>query len=207
VRRFILLIFRFEDSMTELILLRHGKTALNEKGVYCGSSDPSLSAQGIAETKRTARLIKAFAPDAAYASSSRRAVQTARIVSPHMPAIERQTLREMDFGDFEGLNADDIACRMPEMWQNYLSDPLAFAFPDGDSVPRYLQGAYEAVRQIIAQHDGQRVLIVTHKGVIMAALSSLLHGDFKHGFCYDIRPSGLVKLRIFENSSVLSQLY
>ncbi len=193
--------------MTELILLRHGKTLCNEKGVYCGSSNPPLSPQGIAETKRAARLFEAIEPDIVYVSGSQRAVQTARIIVPRRPAVMQQTLREMDFGSFEGLHADEIAQRMPEAWQAYLSSPQTFEFPGGDSVPRFLEGAVKAVRQIAAQHDGQRVLVVTHKGVILAALSHLLHGDFQHCFCYDIRPSGFVRLRVFEDSSVMTQLY
>ncbi len=194
-------------AMTELVLLRHGKTAFNEKGVYCGSINPPLSPQGIAETKRTAKHFEALEPDAVYVSSSHRAVQTARIIAPRRPAIVQQTLREMDFGSFEGQSADEIAQRMPEAWQDYMNNPQSFTFPGGDNVARFLANAYEAVRQIAAQHDGQRVLIVTHKGVIIAALSYLLHGDFQHCFCYDIRPSGFARLRLFEDASVMTQLY
>ena len=193
--------------MTELILLRHGKTICNEKGLYCGSINPPLSPQGIAETKRIAKHFEAMEPDVVYVSGSHRAVQTARIIAPRRPAVVKQTLREMDFGRFEGLSADDIAQRMPEAWHNYMNDAQTFTFPDGDNVARFMQNAYEAVRQATAQHDGQRVLIVTHKGVIIAALSYLLHGDFQHCFCYDIRPSGFARLRVYEDTSVLTQLY
>ncbi len=193
--------------MTELVLLRHGKTICIEKGLYCGSINPPLSPQGVAETKRTARLFEAMEPDAVYVSESRRAVQTARIIAPRRPAVTNQALREMDFGRFEGLSADDIALRMPEAWQDYLNDPQTFTFPNGDNVARFLQNAYEAVRQTAAQHDGQRVLIVTHKGVIIAALSYLMHGDFQHCFCYDIRPSGFVRLRVYDDACILTQLY
>ena len=193
--------------MTELILLRHGKTAFNEKGVYCGSSNPPLSPQGIAEAKRTARQLEALEPDAVYVSASHRAVQTARIIAPHRPAIIMQTLREIDFGEFEGYHADEIAQRMPKAWETYLNDPLGFTFPGGDCVQEFLESAYEAVRQIIDAHDAHRVLIVTHKGVMMAVLSLLLHGDYQHCFSYDVRPSGFARLRIYNDSSVLTQLF
>lgn len=192
--------------MTELILLRHGKTAHNEKRVYCGSGDPPLSARGIAETKRSAKLLKPFAPHGIYVSDKRRAVQTAHIVAPRGPFVTQSALREINFGAFEGLNADEIARRMPQQWREYMNDPFEFVFPDGDSVAGYLEGAYKAVWHIVSRHDGQRILIVTHKGVITAALSYLLHGDFKHMFHYDIRPSGYAKLDIYVDHSVLIQL-
>ncbi len=192
--------------MTQIILLRHGKTELNEKKVYCGSSDPSLSVLGIEETQRTAKYLKAFAPDCVYVSEKRRAVQTAQIVAPHLRAVRVSGLCEMDFGRFEGLGADDIAGRMPEEWQAYMNDPYGFCFPEGDSVPGFLRRSSETVRQIVHRHQGQQVLIVTHKGVIMAALSHYLHGDLKHTFQYDVRPSGFASLSIFEDSCILTQL-
>ncbi len=193
--------------MTELILLRHGKTALNEKKVYCGSSNPSLSAQGIKETKRTAELLNAFEPDCVYASEKQRALQSAQIVVPDMPVSAVSSLCELDFGEFEGLGADEISHRMPDEWQAYLDNPYGFRFPSGDSVSCFLQRSSEAVRQISKRHQGQRILIVTHKGVITAALSSYLHGNLKATFQYDVRPSGFARLKIFQDISVLTQLY
>lgn len=194
-------------KMTELILLRHGKTALNEKKVYCGSSDPPLSAQGIIETERTAEHLKAFEPNGVYASEKQRARQSAQIVAPHMPVSAVPALCELDFGDFEGLSADEIARRMPDEWQAYLDDPYGFHFPNGDSVNGFLQRSSKAVRQISERHQGQRILVVTHKGVITAALSYYLHGDLKAAFHYDIRPSGFARLKIFDDICVLTQLY
>lgn len=192
--------------MTELILLRHGKTGFNEKKVYCGSSNPPLSAQGIEETAQTAKLLESFAPDCAYSSEKQRAVQTAQIVVPHRPVTTVPSLCELDFGDFEGLNADEISRRMPDEWQAYLNDPYGYCFPDGDCVSDFLKRSSEAVREIAKRHQGQRILIVTHKGVITAALSYYLHGDFKAIFHFDIRSSGFARLNISGEFGVLTQL-
>ncbi len=193
--------------MTQLILLRHGKTKLNEKKVYCGSSDPALSALGMKETEHTAKHLKAFVPDCVYTSERQRALKTAQIVAPNMPVTTVPALCELDFGDFEGLDADEISRRMPDEWQAYLNDPHGYCFPNGDSVPGFLKLSSEAVTQIVKRHQGQRILIVTHKGVIMAALSYYLHGDISHTFHYDIRPSGFAKLNIFNDFGILTQLY
>ncbi len=193
--------------MTQLILLRHGKTELNEKKVYCGSSDPALSVQGIIETERTANCLIAYTPDCLYTSERQRALKTAQIVMPNMPVTTVPALCELDFGDFEGLDANDIARRMPDEWQVYLGDPYGYCFPNGDCVSDFLKRSSEAVRQIVKRHQGQRILIVTHKGVITAALSYYLHGDLSHTFHYDIRPSGFAKLNISDDFCVLTQLY
>lgn len=193
--------------MTELILFRHGKTVLNEKKVYCGSSDPPLSAQGIEDTTHTAKLLELYAPDCVYSSEKQRALQTAQIVMPNRPVTRVPALCELDFGDFEGLNADEISRRMPDEWQAYLNDPYGYCFPNGECVPGFLKRSSEAVMQIAKRHQGQRILIVTHKGVITAALSYYLHGDFKAAFHYDICPSGFARLNITGEFCVLTQLY
>lgn len=192
--------------MTELILLRHGATLLNEKGAYCGRTDPPLSARGVAETKRAAKALRSFAPQHVYTSGLRRAVHSAQIVAPQAATV-CEALRELDFGAFEGLTAEDAAQSMPQAWRGYLEHPLAFQFPGGESVPCFLLRAAQAVTQLAARHGGRRVLVVTHKGVILAALSRLLHGDLTHGFCYDIRPSGFARLIISGESAVLTQIY
>ncbi len=175
--------------------------------MYCGSGDPPLSQKGVEETKRIAAHIRTFAPDDVYSSDRRRAVQTARIVVPRHEVKTSAALREMDFGCFEGLCADEIERHMPQKWREYIEEPLSFAFPDGDSVPRFMAAAFGAVLDIVKRHSGRRVLIVTHKGVIMAALSYLLHGDGSHALHYDVRPSGYAKLDIYDGFAVLTRLY
>lgn len=192
--------------MTELMLLRHGETTMG-RGVYCGSSNPPLSAKGEKESRRAIRPVKAFAPDCVYTSDRLRAVQTAAIAAPDSKTTALAVLAEMDFGNFEGLNADDIQRCMPQDWQAYMDDYASFAFPAGESVSGFFQRAVSAVTDIVACHQDKRILIVSHKGVIMAALSHYLHGDTSHGFLYDVRLSGWATLSIADGYAMLKQLY
>lgn len=189
---------------TELILMRHGHTAANETRIFCGRLDPPLSPQGEAEGRRTARVL-GTGFNRVLASDTLRVRQTAHIVCPDLQPEILPALREIDFGDFEGLTADEIACRMPDAWARYISDPLRFAFPGGDDAGRYLR---EAVRTalFIAKGSESRVLVVTHKGFITAALSALLHGDASRMLRYDVRPAGYAALRVTDGFAVLTHL-
>lgn len=176
----------------------------NEAHIYCGRLDPPLSPQGEAEVRLTA-LSLGYEFDRVVVSESLRARQTASIICPGIKPEIVSALNEISFGDFEGLNADEIAQRMPQHWARYLEDPLHFWFPGGDNAGEYLMHASD-MAQTLAQSEG-RVLVISHKGFITAALSTLLQGDASCMFCYDIRPAGFVRLSVTGGCAVLTQLF
>ena len=85
-------------------LLRHGMTADNARGRYQGRRDTPLSPEGV----RAPRPAD-FSPATVYVSPLRRAVQTAHILFPAAALVTVGDLAEMDFGDFDGKTADEMA--------------------------------------------------------------------------------------------------
>ncbi len=192
--------------MTELILVRHGKTQANMDGLYCGRLDLPLAEQGLGEVRATALALSAFSPHRVYCSNALRARQTADIIAPGADIVVLPSLCELDFGMFEGLGADDIQSRMPDAWRSYMDDYMGYTFPGGDNVRRYLTKASESINGIIREAQNSRVLVVSHKGFILSVLSWLLHGDIEHIFSYDIRPAGFARLSLGDGFAVLRQL-
>lgn len=191
--------------MTELILVRHGKTQANIDGIYCGRLDLPLADEAKDEVSKTALALSTFKAQRVYCSDAQRTRQTAQIIAPGAEIIVRSSLREMNFGAFEGLGADEIQTRIPDAWQAYMDDYLDFTFPGGDNVRRYLTNAAETINGIIREEDSP-LLIVSHKGFILSVLSNLIHGDSSHCFCYDIRPAGFARLSVGDGYAVLRQL-
>ncbi len=192
--------------MTELVLVRHGATRENLEQRYCGRLNPPLASEAAGEVRRTAGLLSGWEPTHVYCSEALRARQTADIVAPGRSVIYLEALREMDFGRFDGLSANEIQNRMPDVWQAYMDDYSRFTFPDGDNVKDYLTNSFKTIKAIIRETDGGRILIVAHKGFVLSALSHLLHGDSDHIFSYDIRPAGFAKLAVGNGFAVLKQL-
>ncbi|MDD5016657.1 MAG: histidine phosphatase family protein, partial [Eubacteriales bacterium] len=151
--------------MTELILMRHGQTDANSRGIYCGSTDMPLTDAGRKGVADTARHLPKF--NHVFSSDMQRARQTADIVAPNAAIEYLPALRETDFGDFEGLTANEIQTRMPGAWQSFVSDHSNFTFPNGDNVTAYAKSAAGTAKRIAATHDDESVLIVTHKGFIL----------------------------------------
>jgi broad specificity phosphatase PhoE len=89
----------------KLILVRHGHTAQNDKGLYNGHNHSSLTIKGLNQARRLALRLRNEAIDAIYSSDLPRAKQTAKKIAKHHPLRIRllKDYREMNFGKYEGL--------------------------------------------------------------------------------------------------------
>jgi len=78
-------------------------------------------------------------------------------------------LREIDFGDFEGRAFDEIAASDPELYRSWMEAPTRVRFPGGECWPELKERVLRSLERI----EGDAV-VVTHAGVIRAALSEWL---------------------------------
>lgn len=161
--------------MTILLLVRHGETEWNRSGRWQGHADVPLSAVGREQARRlAARLAAEAAPiHQIYASDLTRAFETATIIAealglPVHPLIE---LREMHVGSWSGLTSDEIKARFPEQWQLYTSNGDGPRGGHGETMEALRVRLRKVVDQLIADHPGERLLVVTHGGSIRAVLS------------------------------------
>ncbi len=90
----------------EVILLRHGKTAGNLAGRYIGRTDEPLCEAACRHLRESDPFTVA---SHVLVSPLQRAVETARLLFPEAELTVCQDLREMDFGDFEGRTAEEMA--------------------------------------------------------------------------------------------------
>ena len=89
-------------------VIRHGRTAANDKGIYIGRTDFPLSDKGAAEL--AGKMDEFQYPNVArvYSSPLRRCTETAEILFPDVQIQTVDNLIEMDFGAFEGKSADEL---------------------------------------------------------------------------------------------------
>jgi probable phosphoglycerate mutase len=125
-----------------LYLIRHGETAFNVEGRYQGQQDSPLTARGRAQARRHGILLKALigAPEAwrMVASPLGRTLATARIICAELGrpegAIETDArLKEIAFGEWEGLTAREIEARYPDAWAAWEADRWHHLRPGGES--------------------------------------------------------------------------
>lgn len=158
--------------MTELLLIRHGETAWNRVRRMQGHIDIALNDEGQRQARSLARALQGEPPVAIYASDLQRARATAQAVAElhQLPVHTDITLRERCYGAFEGMMYEDISRHYPEaftLWQ--ARDPHA-RFPAGErqaeTGQEFHQRSVDAVTRIAQTHLDQRIVIVTHGGVL-----------------------------------------
>ena len=169
-------------GVTRLILLRHGEPDETVRGRCYGRLDPGLSPAGREQMQRTWGLFDG-APAAIYSSPRRRAVESASLRASGAPAITiDERLREIDFGEFEGLTYRDISIRYPQAYAEWMTRPTEVQFPGGECFGEMTMRVREALERIRRRHEGETVAIVSHGGVNRIALAAALEIDARHIF-------------------------
>jgi broad specificity phosphatase PhoE len=91
-------------------------------------------------------------------------------------------LREIDFGDFEGLAYDEIATRYPELYRQWMEAPTEVRFPNGESFCEMRSRVLEAFDAIEREWKDQTVAIISHGGVNRILIAWALQIPDKHLF-------------------------
>ena len=100
------------------------------------------------------------------------------MATPHgLTPIQRDGLREISHGRWEGLTRLDVEARFPEEYLAWEADPFTFAPADGESGLAVLARALPVLRAIVSTHEGEQVLVVSHKATLRLMISSLLGFD------------------------------
>ncbi len=110
-----------------------------------------------------------------WSSPLRRAMQTAEIIARRLnvPIVTDPRLKELDAGVFQGQLRRDLEALFPEEYARWLAGDLDFVIPEGES-RRQLMARGTAVFREIAAGPQRHVVVVTHGGLLTAALRVLL---------------------------------
>ncbi len=160
------------SNSTELILVRHGETDWNRRQCFQGQIDVPLNARGLAQARRLGERLAAERFDALVVSDLSRTRQTAApLHAPARPAAPQPLytprLREQAFGILEGLTFDDIRSRHPAEFALWAKHEPDYALPGGAESRRdFHQRVMGALAELAAQHAGQRLVVVSHGGVL-----------------------------------------
>jgi broad specificity phosphatase PhoE len=162
--------------MTVIVLVRHCRPHAAAEGRFCGALDGGLSPRGCAEAAELAAALEAAQLGALYTSPFPRALETAAAVGGRAglrPVVDDR-LREIDFGEVEGLRYDELEAARPELFEAWLQAPTELAFPGGEAYRELQQRALAALDEIADRHADGTVCVVTHAGPIRAALAAWL---------------------------------
>ena len=162
--------------MTEVLLVRHAETVFNQQRRIQGQSESDLSEAGVIQAKALAHRLARENFSTIYTSDLKRAYQTAEHAATRTghPITVEVRLRERHMGIFQGLTLKEIEERYPEEHRKLAQRDPVFVIPDGESTLQLQQRAVGVIEEIATRHEGKRVVVITHGGII--------HTFFHHVF-------------------------
>ncbi|TMA61029.1 MAG: histidine phosphatase family protein [Deltaproteobacteria bacterium] len=153
---------------TQFIVVRHGETEWNIRGIRQGNLDSRLTEKGMAQAKALAQRLAREKFSALYSSDLGRAVHTAKEIAALTghEIITDARLRERHLGIFQGLNGDEIVAKYPEERRQFRTMGPDYVIPGGESMRQQVSRNVAYLNELAAKHHGEQVVVVTHGGVV-----------------------------------------
>lgn len=155
----------------QIDLLRHGETTLSH--TLRGHLDDDLTEQGWLQMQSTIQQYMTTPVDWDVIISS--PLRRCRCFAEHLadqlglPMRVNEHIKEMYFGDWEGISTQAIYEAEPEQLANFWQFPTQYHAPNGESLIQFQQRIFIGFEQIYTQiqaQNGQKALVITHGGVI-----------------------------------------
>ena len=153
----------------EIVYETHSISVDNELGIATGWHPGELSERGrelaleLGERRRRDRIA------AVYSSDLRRAVETAELAftGSGIPVRLDRRLRECDYGELTGMPSERLRAEVPRR--------VDTPYPGGESYREVTKRVRDFLDDLLPEHDGERVLLVSHAAPRWA-LQHLLEG-------------------------------
>ena len=165
--------------VTRVFMVRHGSTVLTAEDRFAGSTDVELSDEGRQQARQLAQRLEREKISAVYASPMGRTMETAQILAAphHLDVQVRDGLREISHGRWEQMTRREVEQKFPDEAADWERDPYTFAPQGGESGLAVTARALPVLIDLVRNHPGHCILIVSHKATIRLLLSSLLGFD------------------------------
>ena len=193
---------------TRVLLVRHAEVEVRYHKIFGGTIDMNISPRGHEQAGLRAKFLRTWSLDAVYASPMKRVQQT---LAPFLengapPQTIVADLREVDFGDWTGLNWEQVCQKFHLLTHEWLEHIERGVAPNGESGPQFRKRVEPAVRQIIKKHPGQTVGIFCHGGVIRMILSILLEIPLPRTNMFEIEYAGVTQIALRPGHSEIELL-
>lgn len=160
---------------TILYLIRHGETEWNKNGRFQGHVDIELSEEGLKQGELVSKKLEKINFKGIYTSDLKRAYRTAEIIAKplNLPLKELEGLKEINVGIWGGMTLKEIKESYGEEFKKWNTDS-EYRVEKGESFNDLTLRVAEAITNIMENHKGETICIVTHGGAIKSFIGSLL---------------------------------
>ncbi|WP_148862696.1 histidine phosphatase family protein [Marinobacter fonticola] len=165
---------------TLIDLIRHGEPEGGPK--FRGTLDDPLSDLGWHHMAQATRGENQW--DAVIASPLRRCREFAEKLAAerNLPLTIEEGIREVSFGEWEGKTSAAVAEAYGDHLKNFWANPVDHTPPGGEALGIFHKRVIESWSEILQKHDGQKILLVCHGGIIRMILAEVLGIPLERSF-------------------------
>ncbi|MFN3240884.1 MAG: histidine phosphatase family protein [Planctomycetota bacterium] len=186
-------------SERRLWLVRHGETEGQSSIRYHGSNDVPLSDVGREQIRGLLPLLTGVRFAEVVHSPLSRAAESAELLRDGLSLDADllrvdQRLREIHFGDAEGMTREEIDAAFPSFWGEHEAGRVD-AFPGGEPRRAFAERVAAAVTELVATDWRGDMLLVAHRGTVKHAIRTLLGVEHAPQTAFGVELASLSVLR------------
>ena len=171
--------------LNSLYLIRHGQIKGYENYYVYGHTDVALTRIGLLQMERISERLRLLDLEVIYSSDLQRAETGAGLIARnHDISIHSlPDLREMYFGDWEGLSLLDIRTQFPQELKKRTQDLVNYQIPGkGETIRGFSDRVMGCFESILKENEGKDIALVAHGGVNRIILCKALGLDLESMF-------------------------
>jgi alpha-ribazole phosphatase len=191
-----------------LLLVSHAQTEWTDQGIFQGHTDIPLNERGRRQAHALQNHLAPEKFDAIVASDLRRATETAAILAlPHAMSVATDPrLREMNFGEWEGLTYADIQQAYPAALAAWRENPIQMGPPQGEHLGDVEGRLQRFVRDLERHSQESTILLVAHRGSLRTLLCILLSLPVERHWEFRLEVASLSEVRIVAGTATLMRI-
>ena len=195
--------------MKKIYLVRHGQTNGNKSYAFQGHINNPLNETGKNQAEKLSNFFTDKKFDAIYASDLIRTIETATPLANklNLKITPVPELKEISFGDWEGLTFDEITKRWPAEVNAFFNQPGDVKIKSGESFLEVQSRAWQAFEKIIlTEQSAENILIVSHGGTIRTILCKILNINLNELWKIGLDNAGVSRVMIKDDSYWVSSI-
>ena len=152
-----------------LVIVRHGESEWNARGVWTGTTDVHLSKKGIHEAELMGQCLKDIKFDSAYVSEQVRSKETLGGIAQNngqgeIPYKVTASFNERDYGDYTGKNKWEVQKIIGEEAFSQLRRGWDYPVPHGETLKDVYERCIPFYTRVVVPKvlSGQTILVVGH---------------------------------------------
>lgn len=159
----------------KIYVVRHGETEWNTIKKLQGWKNSELTKKGIRGAKLLKKRLEDVDFDFIYSSPQTRALETAEYIrKDDEKLIVLDEIKEMGFGEWEGLEKERLEIEYRREYYNFWNKPHLYQPSGGESFAELYSRIQIGLNKVI-QNGGENVLLVSH-GVVIKAIQTMVKG-------------------------------